>query len=274
MRRASSAMLALLFGACAAPSPFEQLQDQKPYTVVAHRGASAERPENTLVAFRHAVAQGAPMVEFDVYQSKDGVWVCMHDQTLDRTTDAAARLGRQRVRVDELTFDELRGLDAGSWFDAAWSAERVCTLEEALAAIAPAIPMIERKGGDPLALVAELRRLGVVDDVMVQAFDWDWLEQVHAAEPRLLLGALGGDEPTAARLADLDRTGARIVHWNHRRLTAAAAAEVLASGRLLCVYTVDDDAAFRRCLDLGVQMVTTNRPGHFVAAMPRLAPSN
>lgn len=271
MRWLASASVAILFAACAAPEPFVRLQQQRPCTVVAHRGASKARPENTLAAFRHAVSQGAPMIEFDVYQSRDGVWVCMHDQTLDRTTDAVARFGREEVRVDERTFAELRELDAGSWFAPDFAGERIATLEEALAAIAPAIPMIERKGGDAVALVAELRRLGVVDDVMVQAFDWDWLEEVHAAEPRLLLGALGGDDPTAERLADLERTGARIVHWNHKRLTKKAARVVRASGRLLCVYTVDDEAAFRHCLDLGVQMVTTNRPGHFVTELGRLA---
>lgn len=271
--RRAAALLAAGLAACAAPSPFERLQQVPGPVVVAHRGASSERPENTLAAFRLAVAQGAPVVEFDVYQSRDGVWVCMHDRTLDRTTDARARLGREGARVDELTFTQLRSLDAGSWFAPAFAGERVATLEEALAAVAPAIPMIERKGGDPLALVAELRRLGAVDDVLVQAFDWDWLERVHAAEPRLLLGALGGDAPSAERLDDLGRTGARVVHWDHGLMTAAAARAVRASGRLLCVYTVDREGAFRRCLELGAQLVTTNRPGHFVGAAPRLAAS-
>jgi len=270
MRRGASAWLALALGACAANAPFERLQRVEPVVVVAHRGASKARPENTLAAFRHAVAQGAAMVEFDVYQSRDGVWVCMHDRTLDRTTDAAAVFGRAELRVDELTFAQLQQLDAGSWFDAAFAGERVATLEQALGAIAPAIPMIERKGGDAAALVAELRRLDVVDQVLVQAFDWDWLEQVHAAEPRLLLGALGGDDPSPSRLADLERTGARVVHWNHRRLTDEAARSVVQSERLLCVYTVDDEQAFARSVAMGCRMITTNRPGHFVAAAPRL----
>ncbi|MCK5944316.1 MAG: glycerophosphodiester phosphodiesterase [Planctomycetes bacterium] len=271
LRAASLSAMGLALAACAAPSPFDQLASAHPCAVVAHRGASAARPENTLAAFRRAVEVGAPVVEFDVYQSADGAWVCMHDGTLDRTTDAAARLGRSGVRVHELTFAELRRLDAGSWFGPDWAGERVASLEQALRAIAPAIPMIERKGGDALALVAELRRLDVVDRVIVQSFDWDWLEQVHRAEPRLLLGALGGDDPTEQRLQDLDRTGARIVHWQHRRLTAAAARQVLAGGRLLCAYTVDDEAAFRRCLELGCRMVTTNRPQHFVRWLRRPA---
>lgn len=258
------AMCSLMFCSCAASSPFERLQRLDPFVVVAHRGDSSAYPENTEAAFRAAVRSGAPMVEFDVFQSKDGAWVCMHDLTLDRTTDASVRLGRRGVRVDALTLAELRELDAGSWFGEAFRGARVATLEEAITAIAPAIPMIERKGGDARALVEELRRLDVIDDVLVQSFDWEWLEQVHAAEPRLLIGALGGDDPTPERLAGVARTGAQVVHWGHDRLTEAAAQWVLASGRLLCVYTVDDEEEFRRCLGLGCQMVTTNRPAHFV----------
>jgi glycerophosphoryl diester phosphodiesterase len=257
-------LLAMACWGCSAAQPLRRLRRVEPYVVVAHRGASADYPENTEVAFRAAVAAGAQMVEFDVRQSKDGVWVCMHDATLDRTTDAPERLGRAGARVDQLTLAELRQLDAGSWFGQEFAGARIATLEEALAAIAPAVAMIERKGGDPGAMVDELRRLDAVEDVLVQSFDWDWLEQVHALEPRLLLGALGGDDPSPERLADLERTGARVVHWSHRRLTDAAARRVLDSGRLLCAYTVDEEAAFGRCLRRGCHMVTTNRPAHFV----------
>ena len=153
-------MCSLTFWGCAASGPFERLRRQDPFVVVAHRGDSSAYPENTEVAFRAAVRAGAPMVEFDVFQSKDGAWVCMHDLTLDRTTDASDRLGRRGVQVDELTLAQLRELDAGSWFGDAFRGARIPTLEEALAAIAPAIPMIERKGGDARATVGrgELER--------------------------------------------------------------------------------------------------------------------
>ncbi|MAD33341.1 MAG: hypothetical protein CMJ88_06240, partial [Planctomycetes bacterium] len=103
-------MCSLTFWSCVSESPFARLQRLEPFVVVAHRGDSSAYPENTEAAFRAAVRSGAPMVEFDVYQSKDGAWVCMHDLTLDRTTDASDRLGRRRVRVDELTLAQLREL--------------------------------------------------------------------------------------------------------------------------------------------------------------------
>ncbi len=170
--------------------------------VVAHRGASSDHPENTVAALRAAVDVGAEVVEFDVWQARCGTWVCMHDATVDRTTDAATVFGKKEIRIDSLTRAEIGRLDAGRWRDPKFAGERVPTLEEALAAIGSAVPMVERKGGDPQALVAELRRLRAVDRVLVQAFDWEWLAAVHRAEPRLLLGALGGKEPTSARLAE------------------------------------------------------------------------
>ena len=233
--------------------------------VVAHRGASEQFPENTLAALRAAVAAKALVVEFDVYQTKDGAWVVLHDATLDRTTDAVAKFGRKEVRVDALTLAEVRTLDAGAWKDPKFAGERVPTLEEALAAILPAIPMVERKGGDAAALVAELRRLDAIDRVLVQAFDWPWLEAVHRAEPKLLLGALGSKELDAARSREIAATGAQLVHWDHRTLTTEAAAAVHAGGQLLCVYTVDPDVLLLGAAAIGCDLITTNRPARAMA---------
>lgn len=234
--------------------------------VVAHRGAAATHPENTLPAVRAAIAAGAPVVEFDVYQTRDGHWVLFHDKKVGRTTDAAAALGRGDAAIADLTLAEVQRLDAGSWFDARFAKTRVPTLAAALQVVLPAaVPMIERKGGDPAALVAELRRLEVVDRVLVQAFDWDFLAAVHRLEPRLLIGALGSRDLTTERLADLRRTGAAMVHWDHRFLTVEGAAAVLASRRLLCVYTVNPDCVALGAAAIGCHLVTTDRPARLVA---------
>lgn len=237
--------------------------------VVAHRGASEDQPENTLRALRAAVAAGAQVVEFDVWQTKDGAWVVLHDATLDRTTDAVARFGRKEVRVDELTLAQVRTLDAGAWKGAAFAGERVPTLAEAIEVVLPAIAMIERKGGAADAFVAELRRLQVVDRVLVQAFDWEWLTAVHTAEPALLLGVLGGKEASAERLAAAARTGAQLVHWDHRTLDVDAAARIRAAGQLLCVYTVDPDVLLLGAAALGCDLITTNRPARLAALRER-----
>ena len=275
----SCAALVLLFAG--APSP-AGLAPQDPVVlqqlrtaaaaaplVVAHRGASEQFPENTLAALRAAVAQHAHVVEFDVWQTKDGAWVLLHDATLDRTTDAVAKLGRKDVRVDQCTLAEVRGLDAGAWKGKAFAGEKVPTLAEALAAVHPAIAMVEHKGGDAAALAAELRKLDANARVLVQSFDWTWLTAFHAAAPDVLCGALGGKECSRERLAAAAATGARLVHWDHRTLDLEAAAAVRAAGHLLCVYTVDPDCALLGAAALGCDLITTNRPDRLVALRER-----
>ena len=97
---------------------------------VAHRGYSAIAPENTLPALAAAVLAGATFVEFDVRTTADGVPMVIHDRTVDRTTDG-------RGAVWELTFDELRALDAGSWFSPAYAETRVPLLGEVLDLLRP-----------------------------------------------------------------------------------------------------------------------------------------
>ena len=93
--------------------------------IVAHRGASADRPEGTLCALRQAIEVGADIVEIDVRTSKDGILFLLHDLTLDRTTDGTGP-------ANQRTMAELKRLDAGVWFDEAYRGERIPTLGEAL----------------------------------------------------------------------------------------------------------------------------------------------
>ena len=100
-----------------------------PYPIVfAHRGASAHAPENTLAAFELAVEQGADGIELDVKLSADGQVVVIHDATVERTTGA-------RGRVKDMTLDELRSLDAGSFFSDKFKGEKIPTLAEVFEAV-------------------------------------------------------------------------------------------------------------------------------------------
>jgi glycerophosphoryl diester phosphodiesterase len=109
--------------------------------LIAHRGASAYAPEHTLAAYRLAIEQGADFVEQDLQISKDGVLVCLHDLTLERTTNVEdvfpqrSTTGSDNQRswnVSDFTLQELKTLDAGSWFDAKFKGERVPTFQEAI----------------------------------------------------------------------------------------------------------------------------------------------
>lgn len=116
-------------------------------TNVAHRGASAYAPEHTLAAYRLALEQGADFVEQDLAVTKDGVLICLHDPTLERTTnveelfpDRAAQVTWEGKTVrgwlaNDLTLAEIKQLDAGSWFDAKFKGERIPTFDEAVALV-------------------------------------------------------------------------------------------------------------------------------------------
>ncbi|MGL4997723.1 MAG: glycerophosphodiester phosphodiesterase [Cetobacterium sp.] len=93
--------------------------------ILAHRGSSGSAPENTISAFKKAILDGCDGFEFDVQQTKDGKMVVFHDWTLERTSN-----GKGYLR--EHTLEELKMLDAGSWFHKKFSGERIPTLEETL----------------------------------------------------------------------------------------------------------------------------------------------
>ncbi len=100
------------------------MEKRKP-TIIAHRGASAYAPENTMAAFQKAIELFADGIEFDVKCTRDGEMVIIHDQTLDRTTDGTGK-------VIENNLDELRGLDAGSSFSVEFKGEKIPLLSEVL----------------------------------------------------------------------------------------------------------------------------------------------
>ncbi len=140
--------------------------------VVAHRGQRATRPEQTIEAYRVAIELGCEAIECDVQRTRDGRLVMLHDLTLDRTTSGTGRIA-------ERTWDEVRNLDAGSWFDPAFGGVRLPTLEEAIdLAEAAAIPLcIEIKGTAPdapetaVAVARLLRDRGLLDRMFISSFD-------------------------------------------------------------------------------------------------------
>ncbi len=96
--------------------------------ILAHRGASAYAPENTMAAFKKAIEMNADGIELDVHLSKDGYIVIIHDERVDRTTDG-------KGEVKDFSLDELKKLDAGSWFSDEYKGEKIPTLEELLSLI-------------------------------------------------------------------------------------------------------------------------------------------
>jgi glycerophosphoryl diester phosphodiesterase len=119
-----------------------------PKQLIAHRGASAYAPEHTLAAYRLAIDQGADFVEQDLAVTKDGALICLHDDSLERTTNVEDVFpdrgsidpvaGRKRWLAVDFTLDEIKQLDAGGWFDARFKGERVPTWAEAVETVGTA----------------------------------------------------------------------------------------------------------------------------------------
>ncbi len=230
--------------------------------VIAHRGNSFYHPENTLTAFREAVAAGADMVELDARLSADGTLYCLHDATLDRTTNVKAVLGGEKVRLQDVPDADVGRLDAGSWSDARFAGERVPTLADALDVIQKkSRTLLEHKDGTAEEYVRLLREQRLVGKLVVQSFDWAFLEQYSALEPAQPLGALGSKELDEARLAKLSATGARIVGWRYTDLNGDLSARLHEAGYRVWAWTVNETADWEQLLGWGIDGIITDRPG-------------
>ena len=242
--------------------------------VIAHRGYSAAAPENTLPAFQLAMEAEADLVELDYYHSKDQVLTVVHDGTLDRTTDAVRRWGTGTNRISQTLFAKMRELDASSWRGSNQPPATIPSLMEALDLIqSRSVTLIERKAGPAEACVRLIRERREVNQVVVQSFDWQYLEDYHRLEPSQILGALGpwksyrgtalsdADQVLSVRWIDeARRVGARVVVWN-QKVEASAVAAAHERGMKVWVYTIDDPADMTRLLDLGIDGLITNNPG-------------
>ncbi|REK10921.1 MAG: glycerophosphodiester phosphodiesterase [Planctomycetota bacterium] len=229
--------------------------------IIAHRGDSKVAPENTLPAFASAVQAGADLVELDYLHSSDGVPVVFHDGKLDRTTDACRLWGGTEIPLESKTLAELRQLDAGTWFDSQFAGTRIPTLEEALGTIQNgSMTLIERKQGDPETCVKLLTEKQLLDQVVVQAFDWEFLAGCHKLAPNLVLGTLGGKELTTEKLDDIATTGAGVVGWHDKDTDAATIAAIHDRGWKAWVWTVDDPDRAVELVRAGADGIITNRP--------------
>jgi glycerophosphoryl diester phosphodiesterase len=251
--------------------------------VVAHRGASADAPENTLAAFELAHERGADGIEFDVRLAADGVPVVIHDETLQRT----AALDHA---VSSLTSAELARLDAGSWFNRCrparsrpdFAREGVPTLARVLDLFGPRFRMlyVELKCGDadrrPLVETAVSvlgQRAEVARRSVVKSFDLMAVAQVKLLAPVQRTVALFGHRPGApvittsdmierARDCGADMLGPHRSLVTRRRVEAARAA-----GLPVAVWTVDHPAWARRGREWGLRALITNRPARLLDAL-------
>jgi len=258
MPRTLAALMTALVAAVAAAEPPK-------VEIVAHRGASFDAPENTVAAIELAWKQNADASEFDVYLTKDGKLVVIHDATTKRTTESD-------LTVADSTLAELRKLDAGRWKAETFAGEKLPTLEEMLATVpAGKRVFIEIKCG-PEA-VPEMDRVLKAsklkpEQVCVISFNADVVAASKKARPdlqALWIVSLSGKKPrTAEELIEkakelkadgLDLSATPAV------LDEAFGKKVIAAGLKLYVWTVDDAELARKMIAAGAESITTNKPG-------------
>jgi glycerophosphoryl diester phosphodiesterase len=239
--------------------------------IAAHRGGAALWPENSLLAFESAIALGSDLLELDVHLTRDRTVAVIHDAALERTTDGSGPVAA--ATAADLRRLRLRGPGA------ALTAEHVPTLDEVLAAAsastAPVGLLVEVKGpatgarydGLEELVLAALARHGLQARATVMAFNPDVIARVKALSPRArttFLVSRGAVERAGARpeqtvdwavAAGVTDLGVEHTLADERLVAAARAA-----GLALGVWTVNDAADIRRMLDLGVDIITSDRP--------------
>ena len=227
---------------------------------VAHRGNSANAPENTLAAFALAIDGGADGIEFDVHVTADGVPVVIHDATLERTTNGAGAIA-------ELALQDIRAFSAGLWFGEKFGDERVPTLEEVLEMAAGRVrrifPEIKGyRGADDLALILDLlEEYALEDSAVALAFDWGDLVGLRSASRRIALGF-------EVDRADLFVPALEAAAADGRALLACRASVLLENpsyaeaaalrGIELAAWTVNDAAHARALIGMGVGTLMTD----------------
>ena len=260
------------FAGTAAAEPAElssivSKQEQQKMINVAHRGASGHAPENTMAAFHKGFEMKADYIEIDVQMTKDGELIAIHDTTVDRTTNGTGAVG-------SLTFEEIRQLDAGSWFGPEFAGEKVPTFEEILDAFrgkvgilielkAPELyPGIEEKVAEALK-ERNLHRPNN-EKIIIQSFNHESMQTSKELLPNVPHGVLAGAswaDVTEEQLAEF-ATYADYFNPNMNIVTHDLVADVHEADMKIYPYTSRSQEQALRLFDLGVDGIITDYTEH------------
>jgi glycerophosphoryl diester phosphodiesterase len=242
--------------------------DQK-IELIAHRGESAEAPENTMAAFRLAYERRADAIELDVHLTKDGELLVCHDPNTERTTGTPLVIRESLLR-------ELRSLDAGAWKGPRWAGEKLPTLGEVVATIPRRTRcFIEVKVGPEAVPELEkiVRQAGTrAEQLVIMSFEAATVAEAKRRMPEIrtyLPASFRRDEatqrwtPTAKNLIDQARTiGAEAIDVDYEGpVDRSFVEQVKKAGLAVYVWTVDDVVTARKLIQAGVDGITTNKAG-------------
>jgi glycerophosphoryl diester phosphodiesterase len=235
--------------------------------IAAHRGGAALWPENSLLAFRNALALGVDFVETDVHLTSDGEVVVLHDPKLDRTTTGIGAVAERRLA--DLAPIRLRAAD-GTPTD-----EPLPTLAQLLDLLAPSRGRLlleikidaarRRYAGIEEKTLALIRARGLSARVLIMAFEPDTLRRVRALDaeiPTVLLISKARMERDGVAAVVREAQDVRATHLgvDHRAIDAATVTAARAAGLTLGAWTVNTEGDMRRIVDLGVGVLISDRP--------------
>ncbi|MEM1282331.1 MAG: glycerophosphodiester phosphodiesterase family protein [Chlamydiota bacterium] len=241
-------------------------------SVIAHRGNSSENPENTLASFQSAIDQGVDYIELDVHLCKNGVPCVIHDRSLSRTTNS-----ENIMYVEELSIDDIKVLDAGTWYDNSFSGEQVPTLEEVLQLpLGKTGVMIEIKKGsntdEKLAsavssIVRKYARVKSGNPLIVGSLSPEITTLLRSYLPELPIIAIIED------LDDLPRfkpSRAKIYAVQEDLLSQHVYDRLSREGKVVWSFTVDEKDRMYQLAELGVSGIITNRPKDLIEVREEL----
>ncbi|MDD9268695.1 glycerophosphodiester phosphodiesterase [Paenibacillus sp. GCM10023248] len=232
--------------------------------VTAHRGSSVKAPENTLSAFRQAIADKAGYAELDVQETADGVVMVMHDDNVRRTTGIDKNMW-------EATYSELRIKSAGRWFSPKFKNDRVPTLDEVISLAKDRIKLnIELKNNGHGVRLAEktvdiIKAHDFEKQCTVTSFDAALLHTVKKLNPRIKTGLITSQNPDTAAFwenPDYDVISAAYPIVNEPFMRKA-----LVHNKEVFAWTVNDTSDMKRMLQLGVTSIITDAPEQLVRLM-------
>lgn len=225
--------------------------------IYAHRGASAQAPENTMAAFVLAIKQGAGGIELDVHMTKDGHIVVIHDEAIDRTSDGSGK-------VKDMTLSELLNFDFGCWFSQDFSGEKIPTLEQVMVRLSgwKGFLNIEIKAGDKgieSSVIALIDKYRMRERVIISSFNHYTLVNVKKLDDSIKTGALFM-ETLYAPWEYAKKIGACAIHPFYRAINKEIISECRLNGVDVNVFTVDRVQDIKELVEANVSGIITNVP--------------
>ena len=261
--------LSFLFGDINMCKPYHlfkyNLREGDDFTIIAHRGASASFPENTLPSFEGAIAMEADMVELDVQLTSDKEVVVFHDEKISRCTDG-------RGKIADHTLAELKKLDAGSWFDKKFQNARIPTLAEVLGVCKNKIAVnIEIKtesvskmffGGIEEKCLKIVKQNGMNDHVVFSSFDTRAIMHLKQIDNNVTVAVLFDKKHYGSKLPSdiIESVGADAFNCSSSEFNQKWLANVKLNNIPVNIYTVNDAKNMRRFINMGVSGIFTNKP--------------